>query len=491
MAENELSKLKKRRGLVKASLTRFKTFLDDYVHDRDYYVLKVRLERANLLLAEFEEVHMAIELAENANDDASRQLFEDSYYETIAKHTCLVGNAAHIIQSLTSTAENYEIAWNLLKERYSNKRIIIQNHVRALFDLQVVTKESSLGLSTLIDTALKHIHSLQALEQPVIGWDALLLHLIGSKVDKKTQMEWEKSLDGSEMPTLEQYLKFLRNRCHVLEAIPKDAANAANQKQLNANKTLYCIRQKFWPINGKNQVKRIIRKCVACFKARPRLLEYTMGDLPRDRFVCSRPFANSGVDYCGPFPLKERNGKIKKQLWEEIAQILNGKFSWEELKLKFKSLHDTFRKIIQSEHQASGSARKDSTIKWPHYQSMQYLRDSCLYKTTISNIGINERKRTNTSINDEEDVENILTDSTEKRKKRPINEGNTNALDRIADAFCQSNDFLLPPPPVPDEIDSFLSTVGYRLRRMSPRIQLDTMQNMLDMTYKILISEND
>ncbi|XP_018399905.1 PREDICTED: uncharacterized protein LOC108777491 [Cyphomyrmex costatus] len=75
-----------------------------------------------------------------------------------------------------------------------------------------------------------------ALEQPVIGWDALLLHLIGSKVDKKTQMEWEKSLDGSEMPTLEQYLKFLRNRCHVLEAIPKDAANAANQKQLNANK---------------------------------------------------------------------------------------------------------------------------------------------------------------------------------------------------------------------------------------------------------------
>ncbi|KYM96665.1 hypothetical protein ALC62_12712 [Cyphomyrmex costatus] len=287
MAENELSRLKKRRGLVKASLTRFKTFLDDYVHDRDYYVLKVRLERANLLLAEFEEVHMAIELAENANDDASRQLFEDSYYEAIARaqkqldsgrnsvastidaqpntdmqamltqlsnltsnnsgiklptinlskfdgkyeewlsfedtfnvlvhsnvkiqtvqqfnylKSCLVGNAAHIIQSLTSTAENYEIAWNLLKERYSNKRIIIQNHVRALFDLQVVTKESSLGLSTLIDTALKHIHSLQALEQPVIGWDALLLHLISSKVDKKTQMEWEKSLDGSEIPTLE------------------------------------------------------------------------------------------------------------------------------------------------------------------------------------------------------------------------------------------------------------------------------------------------
>jgi len=77
----------------------------------------------------------------------------------------LIGNAAQIIQSLSSTAENYEIAWNLLKERYSNKRIIIQNHVRALFELQAVSKEAA-SLSTLVDTALKHIHSLQVLGQP-------------------------------------------------------------------------------------------------------------------------------------------------------------------------------------------------------------------------------------------------------------------------------------------------------------------------------------
>jgi len=121
----------------------------------------------------------------------------------------LIGNAAQIIQSLSSTAENYEIAWNLLKERYSNKRIIIQNHVRALFELQAVSREAASSLSTLVDTALKHIHSLQVLEQPTDSWDALFLHLIGSKVDKRTQIEWEKSLDGLVVPTLEQYFKFL------------------------------------------------------------------------------------------------------------------------------------------------------------------------------------------------------------------------------------------------------------------------------------------
>ncbi|XP_036147003.1 uncharacterized protein LOC118647022 isoform X2 [Monomorium pharaonis] len=192
--------------------------------------------------------------------------------------------------------------------------------------------------------------------------------------------------------------------------------------------------------------------------------------------------------------LRERNGKLKKQCWEEIAQIFNGKFSTEELKIRFKSLHDTYRKIIHSEHQASGSARQDITKKWSHYASMQYLRDSCLYKTTMSNIGINERIHNPSSANDDEDkLESIQTgigkDSTERRKK-PRKEETTNAIERIADAICQPNDFLLPSPPMPDEIDSFLSTVGHRLRRMSPRVQLDLMQEIFDITYRALISKN-
>lgn len=103
-------------------------------------------------------------------------------------------------------------------------------------------------------------------------------------------------------------------------------------------------------------------------------------------------------------PLKERNVRTKNKLWEEIAQILLGKnklkrklrnyvsqeivhsisivgkFTATTLKLKFKSLHDTFRKIIQSEHCASGSARKMTTRQWSHYESMQFLRDSCLLR---------------------------------------------------------------------------------------------------------------
>ena len=50
------------------------------------------------------------------------------------------GDVANIIASLESTSENYTVAWELLKGRYYNKKIIIDNRVKALFDLKPISK---------------------------------------------------------------------------------------------------------------------------------------------------------------------------------------------------------------------------------------------------------------------------------------------------------------------------------------------------------------
>jgi len=57
--------------------------------------------------------------------------------------------AAQVIQALETTSQNYEVA--LLVERHDNRRIIIQSHVRALFDLPIISKESPLQLRSLVD----------------------------------------------------------------------------------------------------------------------------------------------------------------------------------------------------------------------------------------------------------------------------------------------------------------------------------------------------
>ncbi|XP_018395616.1 PREDICTED: uncharacterized protein LOC108774101 [Cyphomyrmex costatus] len=210
-----------------------------------------------------------IEIMEDTDDEASKQIFEEHYFEYLARvqslldnhlrnsvpnnvidsiarttsnmsmnsaqpvqkfnylKSCLLDSAAQIIHSLASTDENYEIAWRLLSERFNNKRIIIQNHVRALFELSAVTKETTSSLNSLIDTAQKHIQSLKALGQPTDQWNGLLLHLITSKLDKVTYREWEKSLDGTELPNINDLWKFLRNKCHVLQAVASETSNSS------------------------------------------------------------------------------------------------------------------------------------------------------------------------------------------------------------------------------------------------------------------------
>lgn len=79
----------------------------------------------------------------------------------------LKDDAARVIENLETTERNYEIAWELLKDRFDNHRITIQNHMQSLFDLPRVSRESSVSMRKLLDDALRHIRALTVLDQPV------------------------------------------------------------------------------------------------------------------------------------------------------------------------------------------------------------------------------------------------------------------------------------------------------------------------------------
>ena len=78
--------------------------------------------------------------------------------------------------------------------------------------------------------------------------------------------------------------------------------------------TLYSVRFKFWIIDGRNQVRKIIRKCIKCFRVNPLTLEYIMGNLPSVRLSQSRPFFKVGIDYCGPFYIKEKKFRNRSRV---------------------------------------------------------------------------------------------------------------------------------------------------------------------------------
>jgi hypothetical protein len=83
---------------------------------------------------------------------------------------------------------------------------------------------------------------------------------------------------------------------------------------------LYTVRQKFWPLNGRNSARRIVHKCVICFRVKPIIAQQIMGNLPKDCLTPSRPFLICGVDYAGPFLVKYKGqrSRIDNKVWVAI-----------------------------------------------------------------------------------------------------------------------------------------------------------------------------
>lgn len=79
-----------------------------------------------------------------------------------------------------------------------------------------------------------------------------------------------------------------------------------------AQNLLYSIRERFWPVSGRSASRNIVRKCTVCFRAKPTSTEYLMGNLPAVRVKQFAPFSNVGVDYGGPYFLKDRKTRGAK-----------------------------------------------------------------------------------------------------------------------------------------------------------------------------------
>ena len=73
------------------------------------------------------------------------------------------------------------------------------------------------------------------------------------------------------------------------------------------------IRERFWIFGLKRLANRIVSKCVHCRKQFASIGEQKMSDLPHDRVnVPEHAFANVGLDYFGPFEVKQGRSKVKR-----------------------------------------------------------------------------------------------------------------------------------------------------------------------------------
>uniref|UniRef100_A0ABD2X9Y3 Peptidase aspartic putative domain-containing protein n=1 Tax=Trichogramma kaykai TaxID=54128 RepID=A0ABD2X9Y3_9HYME len=135
------------------------------------------------------------------------------------------GDASAALDSLQITASSYATAWGLLEERYEHRRLLVSDHITALFNLPHLTRESASGLQSLLDTIERHRDQLQALGRPVDHWDDWFVIRAACCMDSITRREWEieterlgKDSESSRevLSTYQNLTDFIRRRCRSL-----------------------------------------------------------------------------------------------------------------------------------------------------------------------------------------------------------------------------------------------------------------------------------
>lgn len=117
-----------------------------------------------------------------------------------------------------ATAENYQLAWDSLNEKYSDTYATKANLIRSLFELPREKHESYKILSELHDFPRMVLQQLLALDEPVEEWGSIVLQLILWQAPINTVKAWERERDQQNEPDLTGSFEWLTKRARSFRA---------------------------------------------------------------------------------------------------------------------------------------------------------------------------------------------------------------------------------------------------------------------------------
>lgn len=130
------------------------------------------------------------------------------------------GQAAIIVKKYKLCGENFSLAWEALKARYENKRILVDNQLKILLSLKSIASESSEALQEIQTTINDCLAFLKAQNVSISDWDPILVYLCSTKLPHETLSLWEQSLKShKDLPTWKDMDCFLSNRYEVVERL--------------------------------------------------------------------------------------------------------------------------------------------------------------------------------------------------------------------------------------------------------------------------------
>jgi len=294
MTQGQVKELRKKRGIIKAALTRIKNFVEAFDSTTDAIsLLEFRQEELPRLNQKFDDIQTQLELIVVDNvekEEEERNKFEFDYFNVRsniqeivnakkgANSSChnstfnmsaghsrahlptitlpvfdgdiqdwesffdcframihddggfspaqkfyylrssISGPALDLVKSIPMTDANYEVAIERLKQRYDNRSLVIQSHIRSLLESPYVEQPTAKDLQALHSHVSTHVAALRVLNQPTEHWDAWLITITVSRLDPATSHGWQLRQQNTQLPKFCDLEKFLSSRCVAFES---------------------------------------------------------------------------------------------------------------------------------------------------------------------------------------------------------------------------------------------------------------------------------
>ncbi|XP_055623266.1 uncharacterized protein LOC129766702 [Toxorhynchites rutilus septentrionalis] len=166
--------------------------------------------------------------------------FRDAFQSMIAKDTTLspidkfnyllsvvTREARTLVESIEVTTDNFDVAWEMLEQRFENKKVIARTLMDSFLDAEPIKRESYDALVGLIDSYERSLLQLKKIGLKTEGWSHLIAHLLYKRLDKETQRLWERVHNSREAPIYEELLKFLRDHLATLQPLTSSKSIAS------------------------------------------------------------------------------------------------------------------------------------------------------------------------------------------------------------------------------------------------------------------------
>lgn len=147
--------------------------------------------------------------------------------------TSVAGEAEALLRHVQVTDANYTQAWDILKGRYGNKRLIVTSLLKRLFNQKKITTQSAGQIKAILDTTTECINNLNNLKIPTDSWDPLIIFLVVQKLDSESHKEWEAHAykeNSEDLPSWAELKKFLESKFRTLELITPYSSTANKER---------------------------------------------------------------------------------------------------------------------------------------------------------------------------------------------------------------------------------------------------------------------